>query len=149
MHAAQIHFAFDMLHTTAPGYKGWTLKNFMAPFFKDRGSAASRPQPLRGGSLLFTIQFPEIRGTHFIDLGRMKGWVDLGATQWFWARDPWIKERKAFGSVGISCFLDMIPSNFSLSCHLNFNLCYDVLSSFRLYYIQFKEAGIWKWVVCM
>ena len=30
-------------------------------------------EPLRGGSLLFTIQFPEIPGTHFIDLGRMKG----------------------------------------------------------------------------
>ena len=29
-------------------------------------------QPLQGGSLLFTIQFPEIPGTHFIDLGRMK-----------------------------------------------------------------------------
>ena len=35
------------------------------------GSTASRL--LRGGSLLFTIQFPEIPGTHFIDLGRMKG----------------------------------------------------------------------------
>ena len=29
----------------------------------------SRLQPL----LLFTIQFPEISSTHFIDLGRMKG----------------------------------------------------------------------------
>ena len=36
------------------------------------GSTASRLQPLRVGSLLFTIQFPEIHGTHFIDLGRMK-----------------------------------------------------------------------------
>ena len=36
------------------------------------GSTASRLQPLRGGSLLFTIQFPEIPGTHFINLGRMK-----------------------------------------------------------------------------
>ena len=27
---------------------------------------------LRGGSLLFTIQFPEIPGTHFINLRRMK-----------------------------------------------------------------------------
>ena len=26
-----------------------------------------------GGSLLFTTKFPEIPGTHFIDLGRMKG----------------------------------------------------------------------------
>ena len=32
-------------------------------------------EPLRGGSLLFTTYFPEIPGTHFIDLGRMKEWV--------------------------------------------------------------------------
>ena len=47
--------------------------NFMAPFFYGWGSTASRLQPLRGGSLLFTTQFPEISGTHFINLGRMKG----------------------------------------------------------------------------
>ena len=46
-------------------------KNFMAPFYRC-GSTASRLVPLRGGSLLFT-QFPEIPGTHSIDLGRMKG----------------------------------------------------------------------------
>ena len=61
----------------------------MAPFY-GCGSAASRLVPLRGGSLLFTTKFPEIPGTHFIDLGRMNGWVDLGATQWFWTRDRWI-----------------------------------------------------------
>ena len=32
----------------------------------------------------FTAKFPEISGTHFTDLGRVKGWVDLGATRWFW-----------------------------------------------------------------
>ena len=37
------------------------------------GSTASRPEPLRGGSLLFTTKYPEIPGAHFIDLGRMKG----------------------------------------------------------------------------
>ena len=47
-------------------------KNFMAPFY-GWGSTVSRLQPLRGGSLLFTIQFPELSGTHFIDLGRMNG----------------------------------------------------------------------------
>ena len=47
-------------------------KNFMAPFY-GWGSTVSRLQPLQGGSLLFTIQFPESPGTHFIDLGRMKG----------------------------------------------------------------------------
>ena len=65
-------------------------KNFMAPFY-GRGSTASRLEPLRGGSLLFTTKFPEISGTYFTDLGRMKGWVDLGATQWFWTWDPWIR----------------------------------------------------------
>ena len=49
-----------------------TLKNFMAPFY-GRGSTASRLEPLRGGSLLFTTKFPEVPGTHFIDLERMKG----------------------------------------------------------------------------
>ena len=29
-------------------------------------------EPLRGGSLLFTTKFPEIPGTHLIDLRRMK-----------------------------------------------------------------------------
>ena len=46
-------------------------KNFMAPFY-GWGSTASRLEPLRGGSLLFTTKFPEIPATHFIDLGRMK-----------------------------------------------------------------------------
>ena len=54
-------------------------KNFMVLFY-GWGSTASRLEPLRGGSLLLTTKFPEIPGTHFIDLGRMKGWVDLGAT---------------------------------------------------------------------
>ena len=60
----------------------------MAPFY-GWGSTASRLQPLWGGSLLFTNKFPEIPGTHFIDLGNMKGWVDLGATQWFWTQYLW------------------------------------------------------------
>ena len=47
-------------------------KNFMAPFY-GWDSTASRLQPLRGGSLLFTTKFPEIPSTHFIDLGRMNG----------------------------------------------------------------------------
>ena len=47
-------------------------KNFMVPFH-GWGSTASRLVPLRGGSLHFTTKFPDIPGTHFIDLGRMKG----------------------------------------------------------------------------
>ena len=54
----------------------------MVPFFYRWGSTASRLEPLRGGSLLFTNKFPEIPGTHFIDPRRMKGSINLGATQW-------------------------------------------------------------------
>ena len=43
----------------------------MAPFY-GWGSTASRLEPLRGGSLLFTTKFPEVPGTHFIDLGSIK-----------------------------------------------------------------------------
>ena len=50
---------------------GKKKQNFTAPFY-GWGSTASRLQPLRGGSLHFTIQFLEIPGTHFSDLGRMK-----------------------------------------------------------------------------
>ena len=54
----------------------------MAPFY-GWVSTASRLEPLRGGSLLYNTKFPEIVRTHFINLRRMKGRVDLGATQWF------------------------------------------------------------------
>ena len=61
----------------------------MAPFY-GWGSTASRVEPLRGGSLLFTFKFPEIPGTHSVDHGKMKGGADLEATQWFFTWDPWI-----------------------------------------------------------
>ena len=54
----------------------------MSPFYR-WGSTTSRPEPIQGGSLFFTTKFPEIPGTHFIDLGRIKGLVDHGAPQWF------------------------------------------------------------------
>ena len=64
-------------------------KNVMALFY-GWGSTTLRLEPLRGVGLLSTTKFLEIHGTHFTDLGRMKGWVDLGAIQWFWTREPWI-----------------------------------------------------------
>ena len=59
-------------------------KNY-GPFY-GWGSTASRVKPPCGGSLIFTTKFPEIPGTHFIDLGRMKGLVNLGAAHWFLTR---------------------------------------------------------------
>ena len=43
----------------------------MAPF-QGWGSTASRLESLQGGNLLFTTKFPEIPGTHFIHLEKMK-----------------------------------------------------------------------------
>ena len=54
----------------------------MSPFY-GWGSTVSRLVPLQGSSLLFTTKFQDIPGTRFIYLGRMKGLVDLGTTQWF------------------------------------------------------------------
>ena len=55
----------------------WNLSEFklfkLYGRFLWAGFTASKLESLRGGSLLFTIQFPEIPGTHVIDLGRMKG----------------------------------------------------------------------------
>ena len=39
--------------------------------------------PLQGDSLLLATKSPRFSGTHLIDIGVMKGNVDLGATQWF------------------------------------------------------------------
>ena len=50
----------------------WLKKNFITIFY-GWSSTASRLEPLLGGSLLFTTKFPKIPGTHFNDLGRMKG----------------------------------------------------------------------------
>ena len=70
---------------------GITFKRDFVGLFLWMGfKTASRLEPLWGGSLIFTTKFSEIPGTHFIDLRRMKGWVDLGATQWFWTQDPFV-----------------------------------------------------------
>ena len=45
----------------------------MAPFFYGWGSTTLRLHPFGGGSLLSTIQFAEMSGTHFIDLRKIKG----------------------------------------------------------------------------
>ena len=54
----------------------------MAPFY-GWGLTALRLQPLRESCLLFTIDFPEIPGTHFIDLVRTHPVVlNMGPLAW-------------------------------------------------------------------
>ena len=47
-------------------------KIFIVLFYR-WGLTTSRLESLQEGSLLFTTKFPEIPGTNFIDLKRMKG----------------------------------------------------------------------------
>ena len=84
-------------------------KNVMALFY-GWGSTTLRWEPLRGASLLFTTKFQGINGTHFINLGRMKGWVDFGATQWFWRRDPEIGNPETYRSMN-ALYYSLICSN--------------------------------------
>ena len=61
----------------------WGPKQFVV-----EGSGNLRPLCIlwlpQGDSLLFTTKSPGVINAHFINLGRIKGWVDLRATRWFW-----------------------------------------------------------------
>ena len=48
-------------------------KKLYDPFLWMGFNCLKATTPLQGGSLLFTTKFPEISGTHLIDLGKMKG----------------------------------------------------------------------------
>ena len=52
-----------------------------------------------------------------------------------------LKEKSVLGNVEILSFLNVIRKNIFLYC-TTLILIYDVLLSFRLYYIQFKELKI-------
>ena len=60
----------------------------MAPFLWTGFNCLKSTEPLQGSSLLFITQFWKIFGTHLINLGRMKGWLDLGATPWMFNTGP-------------------------------------------------------------
>ena len=49
------------------------FKNFMVPFYGWGSTVIKATVPLRGDSVLCTIQFSGVPGTQLIDLGRMKG----------------------------------------------------------------------------
>ena len=51
-------------------------------------SCLKAAQPLQEDSLIFTTKSSEGPGTYLVDLGRMKGWVGIGAIQWFELRTP-------------------------------------------------------------
>ena len=63
-----MNFIFDM-HINIEVFLNF--KNFIAPFFMD---GVQLPQGYSHfEEAVYFLPFPEIPGTHFIDLGRMKG----------------------------------------------------------------------------
>ena len=60
---------------------------FYGPFSCMEFICLKAVEPLWGDSLLFTPKSPWDPDTHVIELWKMKGWVNLGATQQYWIRD--------------------------------------------------------------
>ena len=59
------------------------IKTLWPPFLWMRFNCLKATESLQGDSLLFNIQFLEVSGTQLMELRKMKGSVDLVATQWF------------------------------------------------------------------
>ena len=89
---AQIYFMFK-------------LKKLYGPFLWMGFNCLKAIEPLRGGSLLFPSKFPESQ------LRRMKGWVNLGVTQWFWIRNPKMVIKRMKNSLGFQKVLWKGESN--------------------------------------
>ena len=63
----------------------------------------------------FCHSVPRTSWYSLVDLRRMKGWVDLGGSQQFWAHDPWNHlNHYAVGRLGLPIsFLEQTLFNFS------------------------------------
>ena len=55
----------------------------MAPFLRMRFNCLKAAEPFPRDSLLFPTKYRKIPDTDLIDIGSIKGWLSLGATQWF------------------------------------------------------------------
>ena len=86
-------FAFLGTGSLLPRIQNLYKKNFkktLWPLFMDGIQLPQGYSHFEEAVYFLLFSSPEISGTHFIHLATMKGWVNLGATLWFWTRDPWI-----------------------------------------------------------
>ena len=74
----------------------------MHGFISEERNCLKATEPLRRGSLLFTTKFPEILGTHLIDLRRMKGWANQKAVTAFIKKTEF-KKRPTSNGPSNSC----------------------------------------------
>ena len=68
----------------------WDKKKLYGSFLWMGFNCLKATEPLQGDNLIYTIKSLGAPGTHQTDLGRIRGWVDLGATWSFWIWDSWI-----------------------------------------------------------
>ena len=88
--------------------------------------------------LLFTTKFPEIPGTYLIDLGRMKGWVDLGAIQWFCGDHVYIYEK-----LHSEVHLRQLPRNFEARKILFKNVSSQIRMLVTWPNTMFSKISLW------
>ena len=82
-----------------------------APFLRMGFNYPKPKEPSKGDILLFTTISPGVPSTHFINLEKMKGWVNLGANQWFWSQDWRSSILTTKPMPHVFCYV------FSLSCN--------------------------------
>ena len=122
----------------------------MAPFY-GWGSTASRLQPLRGGTLLFTIQFPEIPGTQSIYLYTCHSLYTF-PIQWF----SLLLERQVnkdnelgiINNVGKSRLVKVIFTtiyNISDTCANSFVRYIMIAQCIREMFLLFIKVSLEKW----
>ena len=96
-----------------------TNKKCMVPFY-GRGSTVSRLQCHCEETVYFlSTKSPGVSGTQLINLGRMKGLVNLGETQWFWTLGSFIRNPAPY-PLG-HCSIQFIYHTFTLTCLLSMN----------------------------
>ena len=107
--------------TTLPRSFRAFKKKLYGPFFYGWGSTASRLEPLRGCSLLFTTKFAEIPGTHFIDLDSLVS--EFNIQQLLYGEDipqnVWKEAKTNSGNIQINCIWCFLSEIKMLMAHID------------------------------
>ena len=88
-----------------------------------------------------TTQSPRVSGTHLINLGRMKGWLDLRATLWFLTWDPGLEilHLKNYRPRAYPCNFIKNNSTTELFLHVFCRVAFFKLSGNLLWHISAKH----------
>ena len=116
-----------------------------APFLRMGFNYPKPKEPLKGDILLFTTKSPWVPSTHFINLEKMEGWVNLGATQWFWTQDWRSSVLTTKPMPHVFCYVFSLSSNCLLSRSLSNTAEYSNYKK-TLFLLFFLTAYILLWL---